>query len=441
MLMQFRFAVFLIFLLAAHSLLAQGQTFTQAQINDFVKSLTAELVGRQVSAVHAGTTNLSTAAASGTNRDYSSPLLAAFESFAKSKGESISFEGNFDVGERHGGKIQFVFKKPDISTQLQKALASNTSALEALRGELTHEDDISVTLSISPLAAKGEKQAQAMFQSYALPVFTRTYEVLNAMSGGSTNPMTAASAGFLSATLGLSPEQSITREMVEEALMQLLEPVAEKLAAVEEGRSKWTIDGVYHSRHETVGPDDASLKVRFELGFAPTATEELTQGSTNLAAACAQKIQELTFDSTCGNEILSALERAANDPQAKKQERLVFALEARSQEANDILLPQYTIDLKNKRAHSVIGAITYGRDVRVQNDLAQRGRVDLELKYEEVTDDPLRDDRFVGSVTYTQRISETLQIPISLIYANHADYLTNVDRRLNAHFGISYKLP
>jgi hypothetical protein len=32
-------------------------------------------------------------------------------------------------------------------------------------------------------------------------------------------------------------------------------------------------------------------------------------------------------------------------------------------------------------------------------------------------------------------------MPLSLIYANHSQFLSNVDRKLNVHFGIAYKLP
>jgi hypothetical protein len=55
--------------------------------------------------------------------------------------------------------------------------------------------------------------------------------------------------------------------------------------------------------------------------------------------------------------------------------------------------------------------------------------------------DKARKDRLIAKLTYAQRINDKLDIPISLTYANHSDYLTNVDRKLNAHFGISYKLP
>jgi hypothetical protein len=50
-------------------------------------------------------------------------------------------------------------------------------------------------------------------------------------------------------------------------------------------------------------------------------------------------------------------------------------------------------------------------------------------------------DRFVASVTYTQKINAKLSVPVSLVYANHASFLGDVDRKLNAHIGIQFKLP
>jgi hypothetical protein len=46
-----------------------------------------------------------------------------------------------------------------------------------------------------------------------------------------------------------------------------------------------------------------------------------------------------------------------------------------------------------------------------------------------------------GSITYTQKMSDNVSVPISLVYANRASDLTNVDRKLNVHFGISFKMP
>ena len=50
-------------------------------------------------------------------------------------------------------------------------------------------------------------------------------------------------------------------------------------------------------------------------------------------------------------------------------------------------------------------------------------------------------DRFVASATYTYKINDMMSMPFSLVYANHASYLGDVDHKLNAHFGISFKMP
>jgi hypothetical protein len=87
--------------------------------------------------------------------------------------------------------------------------------------------------------------------------------------------------------------------------------------------------------------------------------------------------------------------------------------------------------------------------------LTKDDRLDLAINYEDTTVSKVTDliptpavvesskavrDRFVASVTYTYEINGQMAMPLSLIYANHATYLGEVDRRLNAHIGITFKM-
>jgi hypothetical protein len=46
-------------------------------------------------------------------------------------------------------------------------------------------------------------------------------------------------------------------------------------------------------------------------------------------------------------------------------------------------------------------------------------------------------DPFVASLTFSQKISDTMTLPLSITYANHTQYVPQTDRRVGIHFGVS----
>jgi len=67
-------------------------------------------------------------------------------------------------------------------------------------------------------------------------------------------------------------------------------------------------------------------------------------------------------------------------------------------------------------------------------------RIDLSAEYVDVSDDPMRQDRFVLTATYAYPLTATATLPVSLVYANHSEFLGDPDEKLSAHFGLSYKI-
>lgn len=68
-------------------------------------------------------------------------------------------------------------------------------------------------------------------------------------------------------------------------------------------------------------------------------------------------------------------------------------------------------------------------------------RFHASLEYVDVSDDPQRQDRGVAKLTYDLPITSTITVPLSLTYANHAEFLGEHDEQFSAHLGFSYKLP
>lgn len=61
-------------------------------------------------------------------------------------------------------------------------------------------------------------------------------------------------------------------------------------------------------------------------------------------------------------------------------------------------------------------------------------------EYVDVTDDPKRKDRWVAQLTYEFPITETATLPLSVSWANHAEFLPDVDHEFSAHLGLSYSI-
>lgn len=65
--------------------------------------------------------------------------------------------------------------------------------------------------------------------------------------------------------------------------------------------------------------------------------------------------------------------------------------------------------------------------------------VDLVGEYQDISDDPLRRDRSVVTLTVTRQIGN-MSIPLGIVYANHGEFLTDVDERLSAHVGLRFNM-
>jgi hypothetical protein len=83
---------------------------------------------------------------------------------------------------------------------------------------------------------------------------------------------------------------------------------------------------------------------------------------------------------------------------------------------------------------------TLARYLDIQPLGSGSSRIDLTGSYESVSDDPARKDRGVLSLTYSNRLLDSLGAAIGISYANHAEFLPKSDHELSAHFGISYRM-
>lgn len=70
-------------------------------------------------------------------------------------------------------------------------------------------------------------------------------------------------------------------------------------------------------------------------------------------------------------------------------------------------------------------------------------RLDIALSYEDLFDDPERQDRFLASLTYTVKLNDGMSLPFGVVYANKPEFLAmeDIDEEISARLGLKFTLP
>jgi hypothetical protein len=106
----------------------------------------------------------------------------------------------------------------------------------------------------------------------------------------------------------------------------------------------------------------------------------------------------------------------------------------------DIRLPDDGVALTLEPSWNVAPAVGYGAYLGQNGDGTDRGRIDLQMQYVFEEKKSKRQDRLVGTATFTQRLTDQSSALITLSYANKSEFLGSVDKKLRAHLGLSYRL-
>ena len=84
--------------------------------------------------------------------------------------------------------------------------------------------------------------------------------------------------------------------------------------------------------------------------------------------------------------------------------------------------------------------LAYGRNLFVDEDGQPQFRLNISGAYEDVGNDPNRNDRTVLSVNLTKRITDTVAAAAGVTYANRAEFLGDVDKEVSAYVGLKYRI-
>ena len=384
---------------------------TKEQCDDFVKAW-IDAPEKGAAKANTGVSSVASPAQS-TTKDFLSMLAAALAVPMTGDGaRQMTLETNLPLLHGHRLKLQTVLVKPELSADLKQRLGGNTAALTDVQHSLSNVDDVSVSASLDAATQRVGRSLNPHRQAY----------------------------------------DTMLRALPSENRGKAAETFASQFAFLLNHQPQIYGTALYRQRENVAGPNERSARLTYEMGFRNLNAFFKNNGDCRI-------VQKANAES-CGEKLRAfAGEQATADDPA---DRVSMSVEYRTSDGVSVALPQYKVNFHATNAHSFVYTLAYGRN----SMFMKKDRVDVSVNYEDTTVSAATDivaataaggiapfaeaaattgakavrDRFVASATYSYKINDMMSMPFSLIYANHASYLGDVGRKLNAHFGISVKM-
>jgi hypothetical protein len=177
-------------------------------------------------------------------------------------------------------------------------------------------------------------------------------------------------------------------------------------------------------RDELVGPDELRAKITYEIGSV---------NMNDLRRRCLAATNQAGVGD-CTARFLAdkrALLEASN--------RLAVTLEYVERKRYFVSLPQDGVTLDLPKERSLIGSLVFGGYFKFVSDDPRSTRFDLAASYEDVSNDPLRRNRGIGTLTLSQVLSSGLIASATIVYATEPEYRDAVQKEWSSRIGINYK--
>lgn len=180
----------------------------------------------------------------------------------------------------------------------------------------------------------------------------------------------------------------------------------------------------YRDRHGAVGPKEWGASIGYEHGFVNV---------NSLNRHCGK---EAMTEPACVSGYLAAIGSTIDT-----SPRVAFRAEFSRARRFDFELPGHAIQLHLKSSHVLRTSATFSRYFQVPTgEKEDPVRFDLEAAYEDATGDPLREDRFLATATFTRRVSDAASAVLTLVYANKPEYRGEVDKGITARLGLKFDI-
>ncbi len=139
----------------------------------------------------------------------------------------------------------------------------------------------------------------------------------------------------------------------------------------------------------------------------------------------------------CAGQIANYIEQ---NPVKPGGWRITANLNYERTDAVDISFPGTTETFSEEEAKSLKFSLVSGRQFSLVTEQGlPRAKLDIGASYEDISDDPMRQDRAMVNFTFTQELAKATQLSIGLVWANKAEFVGDVDEELSARLGLNYK--
>lgn len=203
----------------------------------------------------------------------------------------------------------------------------------------------------------------------------------------------------------------------------------DRFGALVANQPQLVLSVVRRERADLVGADETSVKLAYEWSDANL--------NTVLSRSCATVLAEGKSDGDCLARYAEGVETLGSAIDRGRR----FSIGGEYQEVGKRQVSLAALDrasLTFPGSHKLIASVSYSTFLRAAGGV-EPVRFDLVGRYEDVSGDPTRRDRGVVTATFTRKVAG-IEVPLGIVYANHGEYLGEVDERLSVHLGLKLGL-
>lgn len=392
-------------------------------------------------------------------KDFLTLLSASLESATSAEeGQAFTFDWNPElaIAQNWGVKFQASFADATLNDEVKTRLAGG-EALDELQDSLEFGDDTALRGFLQPQNRRFGRSIEShrgWFRAMRNAVLEPRREELRRIRMLMAKHQMIGNQTFETDRMG-EPLKDDDRPIVEARIAEF-SALGRELQAARELQSAFFMAfakllnnqpqvygaAIYHARRNVVGPNEWSGKFTYEFAgnnlnafrkahakCLTLKTDQPTAAEVQLSTECADLVTKFANATRPGIE------------------RVAVSLEYHKANRRWIDDPAAGLQFGFPRRRSFVGTIAFGTTTapvlpfRTEVSGVGDARFDFTAKYELPEDDQSEAKGFVGTLTYTQKISDTFSLPLSFVYSDHESDLLNVQKRFSARFGLMYKLP
>jgi hypothetical protein len=435
---RYRFVFFTTAFLAAPPLFAQeicepGDTMDECFARYSLETQEWQELQRQPTGVDTGDANLST------NTKNFLPLMALSGLLGQGTEEGsgvIAYDLNFPFlrhkGSRNAQLQAVVNMQPQLSAALRNALQEDErdDLIDPLEKQIGSLGDFAIRFTYNytnRFLGRDFEQYRKRFQSLRAVALrdwlknadARKAEMLTALSEDTVD---LPQMEEMARTLGESEAQGAWKA----GLMSYDELL--------DNQPQLHITAERKFREPLIGPDELAVKVTYEwslVNFNASMEKDCHQTmdtdapTEDAAAGCLSEYTEFVNDK---GKAIEKSNRFSFSGEYVDIDEETIAPDLEGEDIEPVLL---------EPVRKLVLSLGWSRNVLLAS--GEPILVDLVGEYQDISDDPLRRDRGVVTLTFTRQIGN-MSIPLGIVYANHGEFLTDVDERLSAHVGLRFNM-